>query len=67
MKGVRGVEREPCIVLMDFKILSLNVRGLGNRDKRVTINHCIKVINLVIFCIQVSKIQVMSELIVCEI
>lgn len=56
MQGDKGKERVLCDVSMDFKILSLNVRGMGSRDKRVVINQNILGANLDIFCLQETKI-----------
>lgn len=51
---------------MDFKIFSWNVRGLGNRDKRVTVGQCIsKSLDLV--CFQETKLSVMNDMIVNDV
>lgn len=46
---------------MDLKLLSWNVRGMRNRDKRVTIHQNIVDVNPNIFCLQETKIQLMSD------
>lgn len=52
---------------MDLKIFSWNVRGLGNRDKRVSINRSIVDAKPDIICVQETKIQSMSDSIIKDV
>lgn len=59
VQGVQGKKRVICQVSMDIKILSWNVRRMGNRDKRVTINQ--NRVNPDIICLQETKIKMMND------
>lgn len=52
---------------MDLKILSWNVRGMGNRDKMVAINQNIIVAKPDIICLLETKIQAMCDRIVSDV
>lgn len=52
---------------MDLKIISWNVRGMENRDKRAVIKQSITCAFPDIFCLQESKIQSMSDALVKEV
>lgn len=52
---------------MNLKLLSWNVKGMGNRDKRVTIHQNVGDLKPNIFCLQETKIQMMSVSFVKEV
>lgn len=52
---------------MDPKLLSWNVRGLENRDRRITIHKALSGVYLDILVLQETKIAIMSNLMVKEI
>lgn len=63
-EGVKGLY---LVDFMDLKILTWNVRGLGNRDKRVAVYKGIGGVSLNILVLQESKIEEMSNRMVAEI
>lgn len=62
-----GKERVLCVVSLDLKIISWNIKGMGNKDKRIVINQNILGANPDIIHLQETKIQVMSDKTVKEV
>ena len=59
--GQRGVD---CDCLMNLKLLSWNVRGENESTKRKVIKSVIRKQKVDLFCIQETKIQVMTDRVV---
>ena len=51
---------------MNLKILSLNVRGLNDRDKRHQVRYLIKLWGPDVICLQETKMDIITRGIVCS-
>lgn len=67
MQGDQGKVRVLFVVPMDLKLLSWNVRGMENKEKKVILNQNLMGSIPDILCLQETKIQVMSDRVVKEV